>query len=113
MSEFVLDNSVTMRWCFDSGNHIYADRILGQLEAGSFTAFVPLLWRYEVSAVLARAEIKGLLTAQNAAEFIEDLDALGIRIDDDGANRVLTDVHRLALRYRLIPTVLIADSSSK
>jgi predicted nucleic acid-binding protein len=101
VSEFVLDNSVTMRWCFDSGNHIYADRILEQLETESAIAFVPLLWRYEVSAVLARAELKGLLASQKAAEFIEDLHALDIRLDDEGANRVLADVHRLALRYRL------------
>jgi predicted nucleic acid-binding protein len=101
VSEFVLENSVTMRWCFDSGNHAYADRVLDQLEAASAVAFVPLLWRYEVSAVLARAEVKGLLSAQKAAEFMEDLQALDIRVDDDGANRVLTDVHRLALRYRL------------
>jgi hypothetical protein len=52
-----------MRWCFEGGSHAYADKIPQQLIATGGTAFVPILWRYEVSAVLARAEIKGLLTA--------------------------------------------------
>nr|WP_294519893.1 hypothetical protein [uncultured Rhodopila sp.] len=32
MSGFVLDHPVTMRWCFDSGAHAYADYILEQIE---------------------------------------------------------------------------------
>jgi len=28
VSAFVLDNSVTMRWCFDSGAHAYADQVV-------------------------------------------------------------------------------------
>jgi predicted nucleic acid-binding protein len=101
VSGFVLDNSVAMRWCFDSGAHAYADQILERLETGKDTAFVPLMWRYEVSAVLARAELKGFLAAHKAAEFLEDLAALPITVDAESANRVLTDVHRLAVQYRL------------
>nr|WP_294549568.1 type II toxin-antitoxin system VapC family toxin [uncultured Rhodopila sp.] len=69
MSGFVLDNSVTMRWCFDSGAHAHADYILEQIETRRSTAFVPTFWRYEVSAVLARAEIKGILSSQKVANF--------------------------------------------
>ncbi len=90
-----------MRWCFDSGSHAYADHFLDQLEIGEAQAVVPPLWRYEVSAVLARAQIKGLLAARRAAEFIEDLKTQDIRADDDGAKRVLTEVHGLAVQYRL------------
>lgn len=90
-----------MRWCFDSGIHAYGDHVLGQLETRQAVAFVPVLWRYEVSAVLARAEIKAAFPAQKAADFLRSLAALDIRIDDESAGRVLTDVHRLALQYRL------------
>jgi len=72
VSGFVLDNSVTMRWCFDSGAHADADSILEQIESGRSTAFVPTLWRYEVGAVLARAEIKGILSSQKVANFLQD-----------------------------------------
>lgn len=90
-----------MRWCFDGGANDYADDILQQLETEARAAFVPILWRYEVSAVLARAQIRDLLTARKAIEFLEDLDALSITVDLDGARRILTDVHHIALRYRL------------
>lgn len=90
-----------MRWYFDGGNHAYADSILQQLEVGSGTAIVPVLWRYEVSAVLSRAQIKGLLTADKAAEFLEDIAALNIIVDAESADHVLTDVYHLATRYRL------------
>jgi predicted nucleic acid-binding protein len=90
-----------MRWCFDSGAHAYADYILEQIETRRSTGFVPTLWRYEVSAVLARAEIKGLLSAQKVADFLKGLAALDIRVDDESASRVLTDVHKLAVQYRL------------
>jgi predicted nucleic acid-binding protein len=90
-----------MRWCFEGGSHDYADRILQQLVATGGTAFVPVLWRYEVSAVLARAEIKGLLPASKAAEFFEDLAAMAIVVDIESADRVLSDVYRLATLHRL------------
>jgi len=64
MTDIVRDNSVTMRWCFEGGNHDYANKILQQLSATGDTAIVPVLGRYEVSAVPARAEIKRLLTPQ-------------------------------------------------
>lgn len=87
-----------MRWCFDSGAHAYADQVLDLLEARHSVAFVPVLWRYEVSAVLARAQIRALLPAQTVAEFLRSLAALDIRIDEASAGHVLTDVHRLALQ---------------
>jgi predicted nucleic acid-binding protein len=101
VSGFVLDNSVTMRWCFDAGAHAYADQVLEQLETQRGTAYVPVLWRYEVSAVLVRAEIRGVLAASKAAEFLNRLAALDIRIDVENAARVLTDVRGLAIRHRL------------
>ena len=101
MTDFVLDNSVTMRWCFDAGAHVYADRVLARLEADEGTAFVPIMWRYEVSAVLARAEIKRFLPAHKAEAFLENLAALPIDVDTESASRILTDVHRLAIQYRL------------
>lgn len=90
-----------MRWCFEGGSHDYADKILQQLVATSGTAFVPVLWRYEVSAVLARAEIKGLLSPDTVAEFFEDLAAMTIIVDIESADRVLGEVYRLATLHRL------------
>ena len=63
MSDFVLDNAVTMRSCFDSGNHFYADRILDQVETGSTTAFVITLAKYK-----ARWPILGALKMETTYE---------------------------------------------
>lgn len=101
MTEFVLDNSVTMRWCFEGGAHEYADRIQDRLAAETDAAVVPILWRYEVSAVLSRAQLKGLLTERKVAAFLEDLAALNITMDTVGMQRILSDVHSTAVRYRL------------
>jgi len=40
LTAFVLDNSVTMRWCFQNTTHPYADGILQELTSGE--ALVPL-----------------------------------------------------------------------
>lgn len=101
MTSFVLDNSVAMRWCFESGTHVYADRVLQQLESDEGEAFVPILWRYEVSAVLARAQKTGILTARKVTDFLDDLQVLNIVVDADSGDRILTDVHQLAVAHRL------------
>ena len=97
---FVLDNSVAMRWCFESATHLYAETVLNRLMNGE-TALVPLLWFYEASAVLVREQSRGTLTASTAAGFIAELQALPISADPQSAKRVFGDVHRLALLYRL------------
>lgn len=90
-----------MRWCFDSGTHAYAEGILERIASRRCVAIVPVLWRYEVSAVIARAEMRGWLTGAKAADFLNRLDALEIQVDAESSERVLTDVHRIALQYRL------------
>jgi predicted nucleic acid-binding protein len=90
-----------MRWCFDAGRHPYADAVLHQLEAINGIAFVPILWRYEVSAVLVRAQTRGEASALEVDDFLADLRGLNITVDGPGTECILTDVHRLALDYRL------------
>lgn len=99
MIVFVLDNSVTMRWCFQNAAHPYADGILQQLAVGA--ALVPVLWRYEVSALLAKSQKDGLLTAHRVDQFLATLNNLNIIVDADSSDRILTDVHCLAVTYRL------------
>jgi len=97
---FVLDNSVAMRWCFESAIHPYAESVLQRLAAGE-DAVVPVLWYYEASAVLAREQNRGTLSSDKADEFLAELQALNIRVDDESAVRIFTAVHRLALVHRL------------
>jgi predicted nucleic acid-binding protein len=89
-----------MRWCFESSAHPYADTILNRLATGEM-AIVPVLWFYEASAVLSRAQNTRTLAASKATAFITELKSLNITADDTGVEHVFTDVHRLALSYRL------------
>jgi predicted nucleic acid-binding protein len=51
--------------------------------------------------VLARERTRGTLAAPKAEQFIAELKSLKISADEESALRVLTDVHPLALAYRL------------
>ena len=64
-------------------------------------ALVPVLWRYEVSAVLAKSQKDSILTAPRVEEFLATLNKLNIGVDPDSSEHILTDVHRLAITYRL------------
>lgn len=66
MTSFVLDASVTMRWFYEAGRHPRADALLQGLMSGSDAAAVPILWRYEIGAVLARAQLRDGLPAEEA-----------------------------------------------
>jgi predicted nucleic acid-binding protein len=90
-----------MRWFFAAGSHPYADSILQGLATGSDTAFVPALWSYEVSAVLARAQLKTAIPTQDVTDFLNDLTVLPITTDDNSVEHIFPDVHRLAVSYRL------------
>ncbi len=78
-----------MRWCFDAGRHPYADGVLHQLEAIDGLALVPVLWRYEVSSVLTRAQNNGTLSAQRVSNFLINLHTLDIVIDVPSIGRIL------------------------
>lgn len=101
MTGFILDNSVAMRWCFEPGNHAYADGVARLLARPGGRAMVPMLWHYEVSSVLARSLGRGMLARAAMELFLAYLVRLPIEIDADSGRRVLTDVHPLAIAHRL------------
>ncbi len=88
MTDFVLDNSVTMRWLLNSGkksDQAYAETVLkGLLDA---TAVVPNLWHLEVVNVLTRSAWQGELNPEEMERFISQLEGLPIRIDPSTARQ--------------------------
>ena len=48
MSRFVLDNTVTMAWCFTEEATEFTETLLGRLSNLTDSAIVPALWLYEV-----------------------------------------------------------------
>ena len=85
-----------MRWCFENTSTPYSEEVLEQLLVGQH-AHVPVLWLYEVVSVLAKAQRTGLITADKAHGFLEDMRSLDITVDDDSFGHIFGDVHRLAV----------------
>ncbi len=99
MISFVLNNSMTMAWCFSDEATPHTEAILGQL-SGEHELLVPVLWPYEVGNTLSRAVRKGRISSKKAQEFLVDLESFSITIDD-GTSYALTDVYRLAESHGL------------
>lgn len=99
---FVLDNSVTVRWCFGDGKPselAYAAEILDALRGTQ--ARVPAIWGLEVANVLARAEDRGLITEARSEAFLALLRRLHIDSDLETSAQSLGNTLQLARRYRL------------
>src|SRR5690606_33001269 len=84
VTDFVLDCSVAMTWCFEDEACAYGDKALDQLAAGA-TAVVPQLWLSEVANVLLVAERRHRLTKRKADAFVARLGDLPIVVWDGQA----------------------------
>ncbi len=98
-SDFVVDNSVVMAWCFDDEVDFYTDAIQDLLARN--VAFVPSIWPLEVANVLLVAERKKRITKAASGHFIAMLSQLPIVVDSTEPERVLHDVISLARQYKL------------
>ena len=107
---FVLDNSVTMRWFFGDGQPwelTYADKVLDTMKHAS--AFVPVTWGLEIANVIARAEVKDLVTEARSSAFREMMEGVDIEVDPDTFTHALSDTLQLALRFGLPLSTLDID----
>lgn len=99
---FVLDNSVVMRWLFGDGKSSslqYASEVLDAMLAGN--AIVPTIWGLEVANVISRAEAQNLTTEARSEAFLEMLAGAAIEVDEASTGHALSSVLNLARRYKL------------
>jgi len=99
---FVLDNSVTMRWFFGDGKPQelrYAENVLDAMKTAG--AIVPSVWGLEVANVISRAEAKGLVTEARSETFLEMLESLDIEADAATFSHAMSHTLQLARRYKL------------
>lgn len=99
MSDFVLDASVTMAWCFEDETTPYTEAVLQRL-AGA-RAVTAVIWPYEVANVLLGAERRGRITQSQAIHFLELLRALPISVDEHGHTQAWGDVTALGRAHGL------------
>jgi predicted nucleic acid-binding protein len=101
---FVLDASVTLSWLLrDTGprDEAYSLAVLNAQRDPDTVAMVPTTWGLEIANVIARSEIKELVTAAQSGSFISLLEGLSIEVDADTFTHVLSDTLQLSRRYRL------------
>ena len=93
MSQFVLDCSVSLSWCFADEVNDYADSVLNSLQ--TCNALVPNLWAFEAANVLLVAERRNRITPAQSIRAITLLQALPIYMDSIRS----LDHHLLAFIY--------------
>jgi predicted nucleic acid-binding protein len=99
VTDFVLDASVALAWCFKDEATEAADRLLARLEAE--TAAVPTLWSIEVANVLAFGERRQRITPAESADFIARLETLVIVPDEETTPRAFGQILDLSRSQRL------------
>jgi predicted nucleic acid-binding protein len=98
-SDFIIDNSVVMAWCFQDETSQYADHILDRLELS--TGFVPSIWPLEVCNVLLVAERKKRIGEADSTRFIALLSELPIIVEQEPPERMLKEIFALARKHNL------------
>ena len=83
---FVLDASAAAAWCFADEETPAANRALDRLQRDE--AIVPSLWWFEIRNVLIVNERRGRLAADDTAAFLQELERLPIRTDNDPGERL-------------------------
>ena len=96
---FVLDSSVTLRWCFEDERTDATDALLTQVvESG---AEAPSLWPLEILNALSMAERRRRINADRRQRLCGFLHDLPVNIDAETASRGWAATSQLAARFKL------------
>ena len=102
MTDFVLDNSVSMRWLLESekkSDQKYAESVLkSMIDADSL---VPNLWHLEAANVLLGAEKRSEVDAGEIERFISQLENLPIHVDPLTSHQSFSRIIALSRIYKL------------
>jgi predicted nucleic acid-binding protein len=102
MMDFVLDNSVAMRWLIGSkkvADQNYAESVLQTMI--DTRSIVPNLWHLEAANVLLGVEKRGEATAGEIERFISQLENLPIHVDPHTSAQSFSRTLVLARAYKL------------
>jgi predicted nucleic acid-binding protein len=90
VSDFVLDASVTLSWCFEDEGDSYTDSVIDAFRTSQ--AVVPALWTFEVANGLAMAERRRRIRGEEAGELLRAVLELPIRMDSETNPGTLLEV---------------------
>lgn len=96
---FVLDASVALAWCFSDEETPQSISLLEKLEAEK--AFVPSIWPLEISNILVSAERRKRISFAKITQFLELIQNLPIKIDNETCSRAFHETFSLAYTKQL------------
>jgi predicted nucleic acid-binding protein len=102
VTDFILDNSVAMRWLLNTkkaADQQYALDVLDSLADGN--AIVPNLWHLEATNVLLAAEKRDEIGLGDIEGFISQLENLSIQTDTMTSHHAFNRTLTLARAYKL------------
>ena len=99
MSRFVVDASVTLRWCFEHQATDFTRRLLDRLVDDE--AIAPITWPFEMANALARAERRNKITSHDVDMLRAKIRRLPIHVDATGHLRAFDEVLALASQCAL------------
>ncbi len=101
---FVLDNSIVMRWFFNDGSRKdrqYSEDVLNLIVGGSHTPITPGIWPLEIANVISRAESMGQIEETRSAHFLEIIREMNIETEAIAQDISFGSVLHLARVYKL------------
>ncbi len=96
---FVLDNSVSMAWCFEDQATPYTDRVLDLLLGDA--AHVPAIWPLEVANAVVVGARRRILPTDRSARFMGIVRMLPIIVDEVQLERALGAILDIARATQL------------
>jgi predicted nucleic acid-binding protein len=99
VSEFVLDCSVALTWCFPDEANGYASSILDLLRESH--GFVPAIWPLEIANALLVGERRGRISQADAMQFLSLVRNLPVAVDTDVSESAIDRIIALARAHDL------------
>ena len=100
MSQFVLDASVVLTWCFSDENSDFARRVAEMLGRGD-SALAPAFWAHEVLNALLVGEKRKRISRELIHSFLADLETMPIEMRSVSTNDVFGPIQELSRNHGL------------
>lgn len=102
MSQFVLDASVALAWCFpdEAESNSLAEKVAERFMRGD-TAVAASFWPHEVLNALLVGEKRNRITQALIQSFLDDLAVLPVALIPSNVETVFARVHSLAREFVL------------
>jgi len=100
LSQFVLDASVVLSWCFPDENAALAQHVAHRFQGGD-TAIAPSFWPHEVLNALLAGEKRKRISKSLVQSFLDDVAALPIELKQFASGIVFDRIQILSRKYGL------------